>query len=131
MQLTPLQLEIQQRADRTLSFWCIIQTKEWIARIYKVDGSDPARTLYYIDQKPNVVKRATWLKVIWHRMNRWRLFYLLINPKSISQESQDSFDKIVSFLSREPKRYQYTVLERPIELQKLVLKFLLTLPKCN
>lgn len=65
-------------------------------------------------------------------MNWGRLWYLLRmaqKPNELPDTSHRAFSKIERFAMTHSEVYQQTVLERPVKLQELVLKFLSSLPK--
>lgn len=133
MNLTNLQLQVQEYSDKTLQPWCLIDTRyDWIC-VY-VDSS------YYIVDCPDWVRRVTGLssgvkkEILANHgnpMNWGRLCYL----RSLHTYCGEIrlLDKNFWFMKWEmecnKEYYQQTVLERPVELQELVLEFLLTLPK--
>lgn len=134
MQLTPLQLQIQERSDKTLSFWCLLDIKTlwdydvsdvpyWVLRA--ISDCDFIYWNEVFDFLDNTSFKYT---IIWHPMNRWRLCYLYKDIKWYNEPWRYMFHY---FKQVDNNCCQQTVLERPVELQELVLNFLLTLPKCN
>lgn len=135
MKLTPLQLEIQQQADKTESFWCIIELN---SLIYRLDTRYEIYTYRetwekYIHQEGQWMMHETRCKeynIVWHPMNWGRLCYL---AETCQNKSDVNASLQMQFVFR--KQYtecmQQTVLERPVELQQLVLDFLLTLTNDN
>lgn len=147
MELTPLQLQIQEYADKTLSFGCIVNVSNdyypkssqmifwWLdkskdkIRLYKGDGTFD---LYGYDFSVLFTVDYLWLEepmeelVIWHPMNWGRLCYLWV--MDWFSEKEESY-AVIDYFTEHKECYQQTVLERPVELQEVVLKFLVTLQK--
>lgn len=136
MQLTPLQLEIQQRADKTLQLWTIISTRyDWMC-IY-IDHSS------YIAQCADWTPRVTWISTNVEKeivtvygvpMNWGRLCYIAKRDRYLRLgswlwEKRVKWVKIENYFFGNIECYHQTVLERPVELQKLVLEFLISLPR--
>ncbi len=146
MQLTPLQLEIQQWSDKTLSFGCVINThhkrkpRTWSNKQYTQDiyVSRSTKSYFYYScpiDWPYIGKpryKSDTIEVIWHLMGYWRLCYLFEQRQHyVDMSWEDARANVSNYFQDNFLVYQQTVLERPVELQELVLKFLLTLPKCN
>ena len=128
MQLTPLQLEIQQRADKTLSFGCIVQVancawrKEewdmyWWHHLMRV-GNEKREETSFLEW---IITTKEVIESYWHPMNWGRLYSFLYSHNCALEfvTLEQEFKKY--------NAYQQTVLERPVELQELVLAFLNTL----
>lgn len=133
MQLTPLQLEVQQRSDKTLSFWCILKENSFSVIVTSISDDSGLisilRNRVLLVATEQSIKLNKTIEVIWHPMNWGRLCWLY---RTSMRRKPDN--KIISeFVDLETRFdvvfdcYQQTVLERPIELQELVLAFLKTL----
>jgi hypothetical protein len=149
MNLTQKQLRIQSRADKTLSFGCIITLKqesdyrhnhemifcwEWDRwDKYFLSNWDDAFNLYpyrfedlFIED--NEGEAECLHKIIWHPMTRGRLSYLYLRHRNYDW-AKESFDKLKAmFWFSDHNLIQKTILERPEELQDLVIEFLECLP---
>lgn len=62
----------------------------------------------------------TKYEVIWHPMNRWRLLYFMYTKEYAAKDRIKMFEHCED----SPETLQQTVLERPVEFQEIVLRFL-------
>lgn len=164
MNLTPMQVEIMKRADKTLSFGCLICSErfDWVHLSVYISEDKAYKDLcsimtYFDNYATSWCNKENIVEIIWHPMNWGRLCYIekqsqfenvwLVNLFSqteqlqtgvwhkrvseIGKETQKARDKVFMYFHTRMDTFQQTVLERPVELQQLVLDFLLTLPKCN
>lgn len=146
MQLTDKQLKIMERADKTLSFGCIVQPsfttrRVKIAKILAHFWGGDYRVIERIDTSKNAEEYENdfwhcefhdyenWsFYIIWHAMNRWRLCYLRwINNTNVRSNSDERKFMMMSMAT--PEYLQQTVLDRPEELQDKVIAFLESLPQ--
>lgn len=146
MQLTEKQLKIQEYADKILSFGCIVQPsfttrRVKIAKILAHFWGGDYRVIERIDTSKNAEEYENdfwhcefhdyenWsFYIIWHPMNRGRLFYFHKKSNGSSEQFK-YFDEMFNYFNQNLDCYQQTVLERPEELQDKVIAFLETLPK--
>lgn len=143
MQLTEKQLKIQERADKTLSFGCIVQPnfsirKVKIAKILAHFWGWNYRVIERIDTSTNAeeFEKDFWhcefsdyenwsFYIIWHLMTYSRLLYFM----TIYKDCDLLTDHIVEYVLKNPNVLNETVLERPEYLLDRVIDFLDTLPK--
>lgn len=147
MNLTPLQVEIMKRADKTLSFWCIVNYLDKIHFLVDTNClvSYDGKRMYENEYDYKYITNKDY-KIIWQPMNWGRLCWLFfwlrsdtekrnefVSYKKNKQEKIEDFrniwDKLSLYFSFNPNLYNKTVLERDIETQELVLSFLNTLWK--
>lgn len=143
MQLTEKQLKIQEFADKTLSFGCIVlrllhDDEQW-NRVYnlcylldfeevRIAGQKNFCMADLVKKEINNETNDDRITIIWHPMNRGRLCYLRwINDIDVTNSDERKF-MMMTFMDN-PKYLQQTVLDRPEELLDLVIAFLDTLPK--
>lgn len=141
MNLTKTQLYIQERADKTLSFWCIVWSKDislyWdIIEYWKVnivwtftkDSNSVIKSFCVMNQYTENLHRFNFendvnnYTIIWHPMTYGRLMYLA----RMNDVELPLFEDLFAIF---PEYYQCTLLGRPGELCEMVLKFLESLPK--
>lgn len=187
MQLTPLQLEIQQRADKTLSFGCLLKNidctvwykpmeygtyitarpfawtgcaifwdnrevvvpnvgtadmQQWELTVHDIVYDITYRIEQWKEQKWDFNTWCKGIEIIWHPISRGRLCYLYFNLRNSKEKRNkfvlwktnaevvkiyDNYDWLSVFFQDNEMLYNKTVLERPVELQSLVLSFLKTL----
>lgn len=143
MNLTPLQLQIQEWSDHSLSFGCIIKPileedyrmidNEEYARIMDDEGNIEVISLDEYNKWDWIVYDPTIEKVIWHPMDYGRLCYLHQTRKGkeviedwIKIKMKSWMDLCFCFEDNH-ELYNQTVLERPIKTQDYVRDFLLLL----
>lgn len=132
MNLTPLQLQIQQRTDKTLSPNCMIKQDTIAFIVPSIDKEKSGlitilRNGVLLVASEQMIELNKTIEIIWHPMNWGRLSYLYLRNRNY-EWVKDEFNKLKSaFWFYEHKYIQQTVLERPVELQELVLSFLNTL----
>jgi hypothetical protein len=103
-----------------LSFWCIVKIVEWdIVRITKC-----AWWWIYYDNYLDFFDEWNIEKIIWHPMTRGRLCFLSETHTEYVRE----WNSLRDYFMYNSILYQQTVLERPEELQDLVIEFLECLP---
>lgn len=136
MNLTPLQLEIQQQADDTLSFWCIVKPLHKVSKAPVIYLWSNNKWTYYWKTITTNDKFARIefedYDIVWHPMNWGRLCYLLSKLDTVEQSekrfaSKKALWEVERRLGNNKEYYQKTVLERPEKLQLLVLAFFKTL----
>lgn len=134
--MTDLQLKIQQRADKTLSFWCFISwdnwANKWFECMVRVDYEWWERFIVTESWMELWLNAPTWYykkyEIIWHPMNRWRLCYIVrvCHEKKIDHTM---FDRVSEYhMKYDSEVLQWDVLTRPEDFQKRVLAFLESLP---
>ena len=128
--MTDLQLKLMDRADKTKSFWCLINTKfDWVCTICD-DKNYLWMKLYgwmwVIWILPNIDNQIT--DIIWHPITYWRLCFLSeTSPKETNIIS--AYIRMSLKFREYPDMIQKTCIEWNDEINNLVLDFLLTLPK--
>lgn len=132
LQLTELQLAIQERSDKTIEFWTIVK-KNWVfGRVYWISKSN-----IWIDFGDTSI--CCWIdsdyKNHWHPMPYWRLYQLYIMYWPL-EDSMLWFDIESYWWQWKPKSnkhpvdiYSQNILQRPVDFQEKVKKFLDSLPK--
>ncbi len=150
--MTELQLKIQKRADKTLSFWCFVWIREytdeyteaWLNEMGWQGETSLIRvgSYDYETDYQNIIEvyESTWeiiedyidsIEIIWHPMNYWRLCFLLTNDVELNTREWDieKRKQLQYYMDINRWTFQQTILEWPVEMQKLVLGFLETLPE--
>lgn len=140
MKLTEKQLKVQQRADKTLSFGCLIEKfSYWWPIIAKViNHTEPqamADTWDYTEDRIDIRDEYDWnstitdweewkdYTIIWHPMTRWRLNWLL--NKKLTHEWED----MMLYIDNNPDIMIQDIFTWSEEFTDLVIAFLETLPK--
>lgn len=130
MIITELQLKIQERSDKDLSFWSIVfdNWKYWVICHVDVDWYYHLSHYFWNSAGVGHIEECD---NIGHPMTYWRLCYLYESIDSIKDKSVAEYPwlKVRVAMGKEPVSYGKTVLERPEEIQNLVLLFLQSLPK--
>lgn len=139
MELTPLQLKIQKYADRTLSTWCLIYEKieskrNVVVYINSFDVEDDTQQDCVNYLSWDQVKTTNWWRlvadnILWHPMSRGRLCFLWTIEQNKNFLMNNARNKMTRWFWKNLSMYQKNILERPEEIQKLVMQFLLTLTK--
>mgnify|MGYP007122137901 CR=1 FL=1 len=149
MKLTPLQLEIQKRSDKTLSFGCLVRplysNKEEEIQYITWVGTKHLKWCDYIDvvllTKPcGLHSDNYWLQsdidTIGHPITRGRLCYLYCTQLNYAIENKKpkidmmwDFDNMQRYTHDKCHILQKNIIERPEDFQLLVKAFLDTLPK--
>lgn len=125
MKLTDKQLKIQEYADKTLGFGCLIYNEEREQYWYIVSDENT-----YL---PSIDRWISWYynnKIIWHPMDYSRLDYLhRENKDNWYFDHLQAWEEILWYVSDNHEILLQTVLERSEEFIDLVITFLETLPK--
>lgn len=137
MQLTEKQLKIQEFADKTLSFGCIVlhntgdfynkYSWQFYTFIEKTDEllNSHSKKEFYKLKSVKIPIDSEMLQIIWHPMTYSRLLYFM----TIYKDCDLLTDHIVEYVLKNPNVLNETVLERPEYLLDRVIDFLDTLPK--
>ncbi len=126
MQLTEKTLRCMELgADKTLIPWCIVRYKQWIERIDKISSVPWNNIITYSDPLWTIKNLWRWkFDIIWHPLNRWRLWYL--HRSNNNRSNRKAFDKMLNAFNKNIELYNQTILERQHndELMDLILEFL-------
>lgn len=145
--MTNPQLKIMEQADKTLSFGCIVKSKNyWIVTLTELFDCACDNILSYSiwEKLPHVepiylryklYSGNVWLDDVEEAIGRpyWfeRLIYLYeINYMKTSNLIAE-IGTITNYLSTHPQLYLKPCIDRPEDWQKLVIDFLETLPKSD
>lgn len=133
MQLTEKQLKIQEFADKTLSFGCMIMFRKHVCKVlwtHKNQFFGDKELIDYIGFPCPLDRCSDYVvsdinEIIWHPMTYSRLLYFM----TIYKDCDLLTDHIVEYVLKNPNVLNETVLERPEYLLDRVIDFLDTLPK--
>lgn len=134
--MTELQLKIQQRADKELSFWSLLMLDEkWYKTLTRYVRDEREGWERFIITEEGKEIRLNSPKghhctheTIWHPMNRWRLCYIVrvCHEKKVDHTM---FDLVSEYhMKYDSEVLQWDILTRPEDFQKRVLAFLESLP---
>jgi len=122
-------------ADKTLSFWCIVNriNREWFDKIYYVLEPTPLGKLHLssipfwsmmIEVSEDDISKSSWDKYapIWHPITRWRLYYLQSTYNSTDTSTRS---RVRGYFELQNSLYDKSILERPEEFcENILLPFL-------
>lgn len=135
MNLTPLQLQIQEWSDKSLSIGCLLMDNfgyySFIRRKYELsfDWKDTpiSITVAYSYRSCEVEEITNEFEIIWHPMDWWRLCY--ISSRANGSNINKRRTPLYCHFSENAELYNQTILERPEETHIACRDFLLSLHK--
>lgn len=154
MKLTPLQLEIQQRSDKTLKLWTIVKIRHipdyvQLTEIFDISCDDiPSYKIG--DKLPHgeqlFVRYAIYsgdvsldhiAEVVWCPIDLWYIWWVWrseckewehIGEDSYKRKINQSFHEIDEYVQENPIISMLNVMQRPVRFQKMVRDFFLLVP---